>query len=97
MIEVDNETSDTRSVIDVQAEDRVGLLYDISRALADLEVNLSLAKILTEKGAAVDSFYATEHDGGKILDPGRIKAVKYKLRQAALQAAPARPACPLIP
>jgi [protein-PII] uridylyltransferase len=89
VIEVDNETSDTRSVIDVQAEDRVGLLYDISRALADLKLDLSLAKILTEKGAAVDSFYATEEDGGKILDPERIKAVKSKLRQAALRSAPA--------
>ena len=97
VIEVDNETSDTRSVIDLQAEDRVGLLYDISRALADLNLNLSLAKILTEKGAAVDSFYATERHGGKILDPGRIKAVKHKLRLAALQSAPPRPACPLIP
>jgi len=88
-IEVDNETSETRSVIDVQAEDRVGLLYDISRALADLELDLSLAKILTEKGAAVDSFYATEEDGGKILDSDRIKAVKSKLRQAVMPSAPA--------
>jgi len=91
LIEVDNETSDSRSVIDVQAEDRVGLLYDISRALADLNLDLSLAKILTEKGAAVDSFYATERLGGKILDPGRIQEVKHKLRQAALQGAPAPP------
>jgi [protein-PII] uridylyltransferase len=91
VIEVDNETSDSRSVIDVQAEDRVGLLYDISRALADLQVDLSLARILTEKGAAVDSFYATERLGGKILDPERVKLVKYKLRQAALSGAPAAP------
>jgi len=91
VIEVDNETSDNRSVIDVQAEDRVGLLYDISRALADLRLNLSLARILTEKGAAVDSFYATERHGGKILDPARIKAVKSKLRQAVLQVSEAQP------
>jgi [protein-PII] uridylyltransferase len=88
MIEVDNDSSLTRSIIDLQAEDRVGLLYDISRALADLHVDLSLARILTEKGAAVDSFYATEHDGGKILDSDRIKAIKNKLRQAVLKSAP---------
>jgi [protein-PII] uridylyltransferase len=84
VIEVDNDTSESRSVIDVQAEDRVGLLYDISRALSDLDLDLSLAKIVTEKGAAVDSFYATEQDGGKILDTERLKAVKTKLRQAVL-------------
>jgi UTP:GlnB (protein PII) uridylyltransferase len=59
-------------------------LYDISRALSDLDLDLSLAKIVTEKGAAVDSFYATEQDGGKILDTERLKAVKTKLRQAVL-------------
>jgi [protein-PII] uridylyltransferase len=87
VVEIDNETSDDRSVIDVQAEDRVGLLYDISRALAALQVNLSLANILTEKGAAIDSFYATEQSGGKILNPERLAAIKHKLRQAIAQAA----------
>jgi [protein-PII] uridylyltransferase len=86
-IEIDNETSDDRSVIDVQTEDRVGLLYDISRALASLQVNLSLANILTEKGAAIDSFYATEQSGGKILHPDRITAIKQKLRQVITQTA----------
>ena len=91
VVELDNNSSDTRTVIDLQAEDRVGLLYDISRALADLEVDLFVAKILTEQGAAVDSFYATEQDGGKILDSERIKAVKSKLRLAVLHSAPAPP------
>jgi [protein-PII] uridylyltransferase len=87
VIEFDNETSDDRSVIDVQTEDRVGLLYDISSALAALQVDLSLANILTEKGAAVDSFYATERNGGKILNPDRIAAIKHKLRQAVAPSA----------
>jgi [protein-PII] uridylyltransferase len=91
VIEVDNDTSESRSIIDVQAEDRVGLLYDISRALAELDLDLSLAKIVTEKGAAVDSFYATEQDGGKILDTERIKAVKTKLRLAVAHTAPPAP------
>jgi [protein-PII] uridylyltransferase len=82
VIEIDNETSEDRSVIDVQTEDRVGLLYDLSNALAALQVDLSLANILTEKGAAIDSFYATEQNGGKILNPDRITAIQHKLRQA---------------
>ncbi len=82
VIELDNATSDTRTIIDLQCEDRVGLLYDLSRALADLNVNLYLAKILTEKGAAIDSFYVTERWGAKVLDPARQEAIKKRLHKA---------------
>jgi [protein-PII] uridylyltransferase len=60
----------------------VGLLYDISRALAASALNISLAKITTEKGAAVDSFYVTEHNGSKILNLAREHVVREKLLQA---------------
>jgi len=83
VVELDNATSDTRTIVDLQAEDRVGLLYDISRALAELNVNIHLAKILTEKGAAIDTFYVAERDGSKVLDPERQKAFKHRLQQAA--------------
>ncbi len=81
-IELDNATSDTRTIIDFQAEDRVGLLYDVSRALAELNVNVYLAKILTERGAAMDTFYIAERNGSKILDPERQKSIKLRLLQA---------------
>jgi len=83
LIEMDNATSDTRTIVDLQAEDRVGLLYDLSRTLAELNLNIYLAKILTEKGAAIDTFYIAERDGSKVLDPERQKAIKQRLRQAA--------------
>jgi [protein-PII] uridylyltransferase len=87
LVELDNATSATRTIVDVQAEDRVGLLYDVSRGLAALNVNVYLAKILTEKGAAVDTFYIAERNGSKVLDPERQKAIKQRLRQA-LQTGP---------
>jgi [protein-PII] uridylyltransferase len=83
VVELDNATSDTRTIVDLQAEDRLGLLYDVSRTLSELNVNIHLAKILTEKGAAIDTFYIVERDGSKMLDPERQKAFKYQLRQAA--------------
>ncbi|MGD0815055.1 MAG: [protein-PII] uridylyltransferase [Verrucomicrobiota bacterium] len=82
VISLDNETSDVRTIIDVQTEDRPGLLYDISRTLAGLNLNVYLAKISTEKGAAIDGFYVTEHNGAKILAPEREKAIQQKLRHA---------------
>jgi [protein-PII] uridylyltransferase len=90
MVTFDNEVSENRTVIDLQSEDRVGLLYDISRALAAGSLNISLAKISTEKGAAVDSFYVTEHNGSKILNLARQRDVREKILHAI--AGPARSA-----
>jgi len=78
----DNDVSENRSVIDIQTEDRVGLLYDISRALAASWLHISLAKITTEKGAAIDSFYVTETNGSKVLNLARQQVVREKLLQA---------------
>ncbi len=82
VIYFDNQTSDTRTVIDVETEDHVGLLYMISQTLNDLELEVFLAKIGTEKGAAIDSFYVAERDGSKLLTPERQKSVERKLRAA---------------
>ena len=78
----DNSASETRTVIEIETEDRVGLLYAISETLAALELDISAAKICTEKGAAIDVFYIHEAGGGKILAPERQKKIETKLRQA---------------
>ena len=40
--------------------------------------------ITTEKGAAIDSFYVEEKNGGKLLDPQRQIAVEAKIRSSIL-------------
>jgi [protein-PII] uridylyltransferase len=82
VIHFDNETSETRTIVQAEAEDRVGLLYAISQVLNDLDLDIYVAKISTEKGAAIDSFYIAEEDGGKITDPERQKTIERKLRAA---------------
>jgi [protein-PII] uridylyltransferase len=82
VIHFDNSASETRTVIDVETEDRVGLLYTISRVLSELGLDISTAKICTEKGAAIDSFYVSESDGSKILAPERQQTIEAKLRAA---------------
>jgi [protein-PII] uridylyltransferase len=81
-IYLDNDASDSRTLIEVEAEDRVGLLYTISQALSELAVDISAAKISTERGAAIDSFYVRELLGSKIVDPERHHAIEHHLRHA---------------
>ena len=69
-------------MIDIETEDHVGLLYTISQALAKLDLDIYLAKISTEKGAAIDSFYVSERDGARILEGQRQQEIDRRLRSA---------------
>jgi [protein-PII] uridylyltransferase len=81
-IRFDNDASESRTLIEIETEDRIGLLYSISQTLSELDLDISAARINTEKGAAIDSFYVRELDGEKILAPERHRAIERKLRQA---------------
>jgi [protein-PII] uridylyltransferase len=81
-VHFDNESSDTRTVIEIETEDRLGLLYVISEVLTELELDISAAKINTEKGAAIDGFYVRDIDGGKVLLAERHQAIERKLKHA---------------
>jgi [protein-PII] uridylyltransferase len=67
-VSVDNRASATATVIDVQAPDSVGLLHRITRALAELELDIRSAKVSTIGPQAVDAFYVRGADGGKVHD-----------------------------
>lgn len=87
-IRFDNDTSANCTVIDIETEDRVGLLFAVSSAFAELGLNLVLAKIVTEKGAAIDSFYVTDAHGVKITEKGRAAQIEQRLREALAKLAP---------
>ena len=69
-------------MIEIETEDRLGLLYAISQTFAELSLDISGARIVTERGAAIDSFYVHELDGGKIVSPERQKLIESELQQA---------------
>jgi len=46
-----------------------------------LWLNLVLAKIVTEKGAAIDTFYVTEKDGSPVLSQERQDQIASELRR----------------
>jgi [protein-PII] uridylyltransferase len=79
-IRLDNEASETRTLIEIETEDRLGLLYIISQTLAELALDISAARIVTERGAAIDSFYVRELDGGKVVSVERQLLIEDRLR-----------------
>jgi [protein-PII] uridylyltransferase len=77
-----NDLSEILTVIEIETEDRMGLLYAISNTLSELHINIALAKICTEKGAAIDSFYVSYANGQKILQPEAQAEIGIHLRLA---------------
>jgi [protein-PII] uridylyltransferase len=80
-VHFDSEASATSTVIEVRAEDEPGLAYKIARTLAAVGLNITFAKIATEKSHALDVFYAT-HASGRKLIPTELPAVEHALLES---------------
>ena len=81
-VEFDNDSSDSFTIIDINARDKVGLLYRMTRTLFELNLDIASAKIVTEGTRVLDSFYVTDLLKKKILDSERT----LKIREALLKA-----------
>jgi [protein-PII] uridylyltransferase len=86
---VNNKASNRYTVIEVNARDRSALLYELTQALYDSGVVIRSAHIATHGERAVDVFYVTGADGGKIEAPGQLKQLEAALHKAAAGPAPA--------
>ncbi len=80
-VRFDNGVSATHTVIDIEAPDRIGLLYDIASTLFGLGLNISVARVATDVRQARDAFYVDDGAGGKITDPLRIEEIKKRIEE----------------
>ncbi len=79
-VRVDQDASDFFTVIEVGAPDRIGLLYDITRTLADLHLDVHLAKVATYTDRVVDAFYVRDELGRKVRDPDQVAEIESAFR-----------------
>lgn len=78
-IDIDNESSDDYTIIDYYSNDRIGLLYEVSKALSNSGFSINYAKISTKVDQVSDVFYVTDSDNKKITSPKKLKAMKEAL------------------
>ena len=79
---IDNTLSDALTVIEVNGLDRPGLLYDVTREISDLNLDIASAHIATFGEKAVDVFYVTDLTGKKITSTSREGAIRERLIKA---------------
>src|SRR5213596_1107447 len=90
-IAIDNKTHSTYTLIEIQAPDRIGLLYDVLSCLDRENILIPLSRINTQAGAAIDTLYGLDGSThAKITDPNRIQLIQKHLKNAILSGGAAK-------
>ena len=86
---INNELTAEANVIEIQALDRLGLLHDCFMVIARHGLEVTHSRIVTEKGAAIDSIFVTTADNKKVEDEVLLGALEKDLEAVlALPVAP---------
>lgn len=80
-IEFDNDSSRGHTIVDIETGDRTGLLYDITRVMSELGLDISTARIVTDARRVRDSFYVTQNQQ-KIEDTEVLASVRDGIHHA---------------
>ena len=81
-ITFDNQGSDIYTIIEVDTRDRHSLLFDLTRTLANANIQIASAVIATYGAQAVDVFYVKDMIGLKITSENKQQIIKGKLQEA---------------
>ena len=79
---VDNEVSATATVLEVRGPDSIGLLYRITRAFVELDLDIMRAQVQTLGDDAVDTFYVRGQNGAKVTDPAYLAEIELAVLSA---------------
>jgi [protein-PII] uridylyltransferase len=79
---IDNEVSDSYTVIDVFADDKPGLLFVLAKTLVQLHLSIHMARIGTRLDQVVDVFYVTNASSRKIQDNILCEHIQATIQQS---------------
>lgn len=81
---IDNDQSAYYTMIEIQSVDRIGLLHGIFQTIGSLGLEITHARVNTEKGAAIDSFCVTDSVGRKVRDAATLRRLREGLERIIL-------------
>lgn len=76
---IDNAGSATHSIIEVNGQDRIGLLHDITAALENAALVVATAHVATYAQRVVDVFYVKDRYGHKLYHAAKCEEVKRQM------------------
>ena len=81
---LDNDASETSTVVEASGRDRPGLLADLARTISDADLSILSAHIDSYGERAVDAFYVVDPEGRKLTDARRKSSLKTALEAAVV-------------
>ena len=83
---VNNNAHPDSTILELQAPDKLGLLYYLLRAISHGGIVIKAARIATESRAAIDVFYLGDRLGAKITDHTDLLRLERRIRTAVRMA-----------
>ena len=77
----DAESATGATIVEIRTEDHIGVLYKVTRVLAEMGLDIRSAKIQTLANVVVDSFYVVGPDG-PVIDEAHQREVELALHHA---------------
>ncbi|MEL7451824.1 MAG: [protein-PII] uridylyltransferase [Pseudomonadota bacterium] len=93
-VEIDTAASRDFTVIDIAARDRPGLLLDVARTLAELNLSIHSAHVGSYGERVFDAFYIRTEDGEKLTDPHAKAYLRERLLRVFIRNEPDAPTTP---
>lgn len=79
---IDNDASNSSTVVEVRAPDRGPVLYQIANALTEAGVSITRALVSTLGAEAIDVFYVQTLDGARVADPRQRALIAALIRES---------------
>ncbi len=76
---IDNEGSRVATIVEIRAADATGLLFRVTRAFADLDLDIRSSRVMTMGHEVVDTFYVVARGGDKIEEALALARIEARL------------------